>query len=516
MPVIIRTDASSTVGSGHVMRCLTLAHCLRSRGADVVFAMRSLSGDLGDRVRSNGFPVLELAKHLKDAEIDEEADAEIFLAAIEDANGVESAAGGRADWVIVDHYQLGKAWEKKARLAASRLLAIDDLANRAHDADVLLDQNLVEDYEGRYGKLVRDDCLTLLGPEYALLSGQYRHVRETLPSRCGRIRKILVYFGGADRAMASMTVDALSRVPGEFAVLVVLDAANPQAEQLRAKTAADARISISGQLPDLANVMAEADLFIGASGTTSWERLCLGLKAVVVTMADNQEPLARELDRLGFIDWIGRSDTITPEILAKSLQQFVTTPVDGAVTARMMRTVDGLGAERVADVLWFRGGEGLVLRKAQSGDIDLVLSWANDPETRRHAFNTRPISRDEHSVWFERRINSPEVKFFIAETPNGIPAGQVRFECQADNAWEISYLIAPVFRGRGLARPMLETAVRTLFEDAEIKVVSGYVKPENVASVRVFEGLGFHCVADQETVAARRYELRRPLQRLEY
>lgn len=509
--VIIRTDASSTIGSGHVMRCLTLAHCLRLRGASVVFAMRPLTGNLIARVRDNGFPVLEIGRHFGDAPMLEEVDADLCIAAIR-TNGPldDAAAAACASWLIVDHYGLGQQWESRSRHIASRLLAVDDLANRVHDVDVLLDQNLVEDFPNRYNGLVSDTCVKLLGPDYALIAARYRDVRRHTHRDGGKIRSILVYFGGADREMTLMAVDALSRLPFDFSARIILDSANPQADLVQRKSAADGRLSVSGQLPDLAQAMAEADLFVGASGTTSWERLALGLNAVVVTLADNQEPLARKLEREGFITWLGRSETISADALLQGLRKVLAAQIDPDTVTRMMQVVDGLGTERVADVMMFGGGSGLELRLARPSDSDIVLSWANDPVTRRNAFNGDQISGHQHEPWFDRRICSPDVVFYLAETPGGIPAGQVRFERQSDQAWEISYLVAPIFRARGIARPMLDAAIGKLFADPDKSLVSGYVKPENTASVRVFKALGFGIAARQDRATAVRYELARP------
>jgi RimJ/RimL family protein N-acetyltransferase len=302
----------------------------------------------------------------------------------------------------------------------------------------------------------------------------------------------------------------LSRLSSDFAARVILDQANPQSDQVDTACAADQRIVRSGQLPDLAQAMVEADLFVGACGATSWERLALGLPAAVVTLAANQESLSQELERQGFISWLGRSETITLDSLQRGLEQAIAAPVDPAAASRMMSLVDALGTERVADILTHVGGEGLQLRLARSSDSDVILGWANDPVTRRNAFNSRPIFVQEHQVWFERQLSSPDVVFLLAETRNCIPVGQVRFNRQADESWEVSYLVAPLFRGRSIARPMLDSAIRWLRTDTRRELVLGYVKPTNTASLRVFEGLGFQASKHQDHPEAIRYELPRP------
>ncbi|UNK39874.1 UDP-2,4-diacetamido-2,4,6-trideoxy-beta-L-altropyranose hydrolase [Shinella sp. H4-D48] len=489
------------------MRCLTLARRLRLRGATVVFLMRPLSGNLMARVREDGFSVVEIGQLQGSANLTEKDDAELCIDAIQRGSALKERPGASNTWVIVDHYSLGQAWEQRIRSVAPRILAIDDLANRVHDADVLLDQNLVANYQDRYKGLVPADCVTLLGPAYALIADRYSSLRKEV-TRVGKtIRSILVYFGGADKEMTLMTAEALSRLSSDFAARVILDQANLQFDQVEVVCAADRRLVLSGQLPDLAQAMADADLFVGASGTTSWERLALGLPAAVVTLADNQELLSRELERRGFITWLGRSETITLDSLVRGLRQSLAAPLDPAASGRMMSLVDALGAERVADILMHVGGEGLELRLARSSDSDVILGWANDPVTRRNAFNPRPISVREHQAWYQRRLSSPDVVFLLAETRSCIPVGQVRFERQPDQSWEVSYLVAPLFRGRQIARPMLDMAIRWLRSDPARELISGYVKPINRASIKVFEGLGFQPSAQQDHSEAIRYEL---------
>ncbi len=485
------------------MRCLTLARKLRLRGATVVFLMRTLNGNLIERVRDDGFHVAEIDPSESIATLSEEQDAQLCLEAIQQGSSREE----RVSWVIVDHYELGEVWESHVRSVTQRLLVIDDLANRVHDADVLLDQNLVAGYLDRYDELVPDHCVKLIGPTYALIASRYAELRSQVTRVTKPKRSLLVYFGGADQEMTSMTVNALTQLPSDFAARIVLDRSNPQCRQVAEVCARDGRFSLSGQLPDLAEAMAGADLFIGASGTTSWERMALGLSAAVVTIAENQEPLAQELQRRGFISWLGRSDVVSIDSLVHDLRAVLAAHTDANAANQMMSLVDALGTERVADIVMYQGNESLELRLALPSDSNVILRWANDPVTRSHAFNPRPIAAQEHAAWYARRLSSTDVVFLLAQSPNGIPVGQVRFERQPDRSWEISYLVAPLFRGRGIARPMLDMAIRKLCDVHARARVSGYVKLTNPASIRVFEGLGFNISAQQDKPDAVRYEL---------
>ncbi|WP_412051299.1 UDP-2,4-diacetamido-2,4,6-trideoxy-beta-L-altropyranose hydrolase [Hoeflea sp. Naph1] len=507
MLFIFRVDASSSIGSGHVMRCLNLAHCLSFRGGRIIFVMRPLGGNLIERVKENGFDVLEICSQFNDKIISEEIDATEFVEVISNYEDVKHEEKHTKTWVVVDNYKLSSCWESQVKRIFSRIVAIDDVADRTHNVDLLIDQNLVESENSRYDNLIPFYSETLIGPKYAMIDSEYKFERCKLTRNSKIINNIIIYFGLSDKKMTLMAVESLCVLPNEFSALIVIDDHNVQIESINRIVSADKRFRVSGQLPRLTHIMAESDLFVGACGTTSWERLCLGLRAVVVTLADNQEALARTLDKNGFIYWLGRSETITKTTMVRGLKKALNTPLDPSIASRMMKMVDGLGAERVADMLMFDGSEGMKLRMVQKSDSDTILKWANDPDTRRNAFNNAQISKNEHSVWFRRQIDSPRIVFYLALTPHGEPVGHVRFEYQPDHSWQISYLVAPFFRRRGVARIMLQQCIAKIFDDLGNKFLSAYVKPTNIASLRVFKLLGFTKSSQQDNPEAIRFEL---------
>ena len=299
MRVLFRVDASISIGSGHVMRCLTLAHALKSRGAQVLFICRASGGDLGGLLRDQGIEVAWLVAPSAKADAEQTLDV------------MALHAFGTGDWVVLDHYGLSRAWESTIRRSGSRILVIDDLANRPHDCDLLLDQNLVADYQARYAGLVAEETITLLGPRYAMLQPSYREAHQTARRRSGRPRRIMVFFGGADLPdMTTKVVEALLQRPEDVVVDMVVGAANPKRELLLDLAAANPRIVAHTQLPSLTGLMLQADLSIGAGGATTWERLCLRLPGVVVTLADNQRPVAAEMQRRGFAIWAGDAEDL--------------------------------------------------------------------------------------------------------------------------------------------------------------------------------------------------------------
>jgi len=496
MRVLIRADASLTIGTGHVLRCLTLAERLRDCGADVAFVCRVLDGHLCDDITARGFPVCRLPGVLDCAGAREGSDLTkgAFTTAAEDAELTLNALGEqRFEWIIVDHYGLDQEWEVALRPFCDRLLAIDDLANRRHDCDVLVDQNLVADLDTRYHGLLPTHCITLLGPAYALLSRHYAELRVRAAPREGPLKRLLVSFGGFDQhGLTEMAVEALCdlNMP-EVDADIVLASSSPQYPRIQTLVATRPQFRLHDRVPSLATLILAADAAIGAGGSTHWERLALGLPSLVVTVADNQRPIAVELDRQGLIWWLGESGQMTPSILKERVNQLLSEEIDVRWSEQCLAFVDGRGADRVAAMLTAAPDMQLVRRHAKLDDEDLLLHWSNDRQTRQNAFSTREITAQEHRAWFRRRLRNPtDCVLWIFETPFGIPIGQVRFD-RRDTCFEISYAVAPPFRGRGLGSAMLRSAIDAFHSERLGDTLIGQVKIDNPASLRIFEQLGF-------------------------
>jgi UDP-2,4-diacetamido-2,4,6-trideoxy-beta-L-altropyranose hydrolase len=478
MRFAIRADASVDIGHGHVTRCLTLATALRAAGGDVLFVCRRLPGDLTDRIEREGFAVRTFVADDASAALD----AERTLSSLTTA--------GPVDWLIVDHYGLSAAWERSVRSHAHRVMVIDDLADRPHDCDLLLDQNIVAQAAARYVGLVPDECPLLLGPQYALLQPAYRQWREQTSVRHGPVSRILIFWGGADRK--GLTRRSLAAVISTGATKVAVDVVvtrySHELEDIRRLAKSHRNVRVHSDLPTLAPLLAEADLAIGAGGTTTWERLCLGVPALVVTVAENQRAIAEEVARRGLIEYLGHHDEVTDErllhavrdVLARDLREW---------SAACRSVVDGAGAERVARVL-FLARPRFHVRPVEWTDEALLLDWANDPITRANAFTTARISADEHHAWLSKRLVDPACRMFIVETDAGDPIGQVRFD-HGDEGWLISYSVAPEWRGKRLGATMLSTAMRALQAQDPDAAFIGLVKEANRPSRRIFESLGF-------------------------
>jgi UDP-2,4-diacetamido-2,4,6-trideoxy-beta-L-altropyranose hydrolase len=496
MRVVFRADASPIIGTGHVVRCLTLAGALKRQGADVEFVCREMAGGFADAIAAGGYRLhlLSPGREAPDRGGPVHA-AWLHASAAEDADATrEAIAGGvRPDWLVVDHYALDARWETALRPHAKRLTVIDDLADRRHDCDLLLDQNLVGNAEIRYAGKVPAHCGFMLGPHYALLQPEYAELHDCIPPREGPIQRILVYFGGGDaHNLTGMAINAfMSLGRADIQLDVVASARSPHAETIHRQVAGQSNIHLHGDLPTLAPLMAGADLAIGAGGATSWERCCLGLPSAVITLAENQRPIAAELARREVIRWLGHVGEVGEADLVRVLKELLNEGLAESWSNACRQLVDGQGANRVCAILTLSPATPLRVRRVRLDDEALVLQWANDPLVRQNAFSAGYIDAATHRAWFRTRLRDlVHCRFYIVETRDGLPIGPVRFG-RSGSEWEVHYSVDALCRGVGLAKPMLEAAIANLRSDEAGALVFGRVKEDNRLSRRVFEGLGF-------------------------
>jgi UDP-2,4-diacetamido-2,4,6-trideoxy-beta-L-altropyranose hydrolase len=310
MKIIIRVDASVKIGTGHVMRCLTLADALRGRGDEVFFVSRELPGNSCDLIAEKGFHVFRLS-------------AEEIFDEVEDAEQAAMVLGSKPDWLIVDHYGIGVEWERRLRPQVGRIMVIDDLADRPHDCDILLDQNLFDDMQSRYNGLVPVDCCLFIGPRYALLRDEFIEARGKLRQRDGIVRSILLFFGGSDPT--NETEKALSALRllnfTDILIDVVVGESNPNAEKIKVLCRSLPNISFHLQVSNMAELIASTDLAIGAGGTATWERCFMGLPALIIIVADNQVKPAEAAHNAGLAWLIGKSDEVTVVSLATAIRK---------------------------------------------------------------------------------------------------------------------------------------------------------------------------------------------------
>tara|TARA_R100000935_G_scaffold19518_1_gene37501 strand:+ start:12152 stop:13243 length:1092 start_codon:yes stop_codon:yes gene_type:complete len=361
MNVVFRCDASIQIGTGHVMRCLTLADELTSQGAKCYFICREHKGNLIDFITQKGYEVYKLeAIPLNNSNRDE---AESTLShsewlgtsQAEDAKqSIDIVSTIQPKWLVIDHYALDSYWEKKLRTYCNKILVIDDLADRKHDCDVLLDQNFLPNFKKRYDGLVSDRTIQLLGPSYTILKNEYFKIRAFERQIEPFVKpQVLVNFGGIGNfRLLSIFINAANQNP-QFKYAIITGALEPeQFKQLEDIIAGD-HITLSNYTTEMPKLMSQSQFAIGACGSTVWERFCLGLNSALVEMAENQHPLITYLESERLIDNLGHKDILSSTKISSFLNSLdIKSPTYSKRKERIMNLVDGLGAQRISNVIY--------------------------------------------------------------------------------------------------------------------------------------------------------------------
>ena len=475
MNLLFRADANSSIATGHVMRCLALAQAWKDDGGELTFATAEITPALTMRL---------IAEHATVCSVNAVAGS------AEDAcQTVNLARCANSEWVVIDGYQFTADYQNRIKQAGLKLLVIDDMGSVPHYyADLVLNQNLHATdrlYPSREGY-----TRLLLGPRFSLLRREFRRWRGWKRSVSADVRRIVLTMGGSDPDNVTSRFLACF-AQGDFTsarVTVLIGGSNPRREELTklfAKLHLDADLITDAD--DMPSLLASADLAISGAGTTCWEMCLLGLPSILVELAPNQHEIGTELHDAGAAIFLGRSQDVAPESVAKQLSLLIHSPeMRKQMSANGQRIVDGKGADRVLSFL----KREIRLRRTREDDCRMFWEWANDPEVRAMSFCSEPVSWESHVGWFVTRQKDPSSLFYVATDQDSRPVGQVRYQLERDRA-VLSISISPELRGKGFGKTTLLAATEELFQDSCAKAIDAFVKPENRSSLRLFESAGF-------------------------
>lgn len=333
------------------MRCLTLADALKQRGAQTCFISRDLPIHLRGMLVAKGHELVLLDSVQNDVALDELAHAHwLGVSQAQDAaDSIKALHGVDWDWLIVDHYALDARWESMLRHTAKKILVIDDIADRRHDCDMLLDQNFYADMDARYTAKVPAHCRLLLGPHYALLRDEFRQLHGQVKPRTGPVKRILVFFGGVDADnYTALAIEVLANISiKDLQVDVIIGAQHPHRAEIES-ACVERGFVCHTQTSRMAELMAAADLAIGAGGSATWERCCLGLPALLVALADNQINIAKALNLLGACIYVGALKTASATNMRNVIVSLLVAQDQLKILSeKSYSLVDGLGVDRV-------------------------------------------------------------------------------------------------------------------------------------------------------------------------
>jgi len=490
--VVVRVDSGTRIGAGHLMRCLSLALQLREIGYDVHFVCRCHDGHFSELARSEGFALHLLPLTDGPLSRDTEAPGTHWLGVPWERDSEEVAPILRAlkpAWLVVDHYGLDGRWETSLRSLVDAILVIDDLADRPHESDVLLDQNLgasVDAYRTRVGPT----CRKLLGPRFALLRPSFRRLALQLAGRDGSLRNVVACAGGSDPKDALSIVVRAWQSLGESrpGLDLIVGASSPNLKRLRHLCDGVANCRLHVQSDRVAETMASGDLLIAAGGSINWERCALSLPAVLFQTAANQASNIRSLvgSRTGFS--LGSADHLEPSRLTDLLRRLATKPgLLRRLGRRSGQLVDGLGAYRTAVVM---ASNRLVLRRAEEADAECAWMWRDQEATRRYFTNPASVPLGQHLDWWRAAIRAVGRSLLIADAGKASIA-VVRAD-HADGEATLSIYLDPTVTGLGLGSKVLRATREWLSRHhPEIRRLHALIDPRNHASQSAFAAAGF-------------------------
>jgi len=461
--LLFRFDASATVGWGHMARCLALDEALGGR-MESVFA------------------------------VNEEALTGLPPAARETALSPGAIAGsGTFTAAVVDHYGMRAEDETRLRAIARKIVVLDDLADRHHDADLLVDA-LPGGGPERYRKLVPSACRILTGADFASLHPRFRTAR--LADRKTRIEgnplKVLVSMGATDPSDVSRRVlKEIDATDLPLSVTVVLGSAAPHRDGIRAlcrKMRQPTELLVG--VEDMASLYGAHDIAIGAPGVSALERACVGLPTLLVMTADNQLHVGRALADAGAAINLGKAETLAPDAIAAALSDLAGDAEARSAMARQgCALVDGLGAPRIAAHILTdpktKDSAALVARRLKTEDAATILRWQTAPGARRFSRNPEPPTEAQHAAWVASRLISREAVTEVL-TLDGEPVAMVRSDERGEEN-EVSVIVAPEQMGRGVGT----AAIRYLQALLPQTSLTAYIHPENEGSLRLFSACGF-------------------------
>ncbi|MBN2582397.1 MAG: UDP-2,4-diacetamido-2,4,6-trideoxy-beta-L-altropyranose hydrolase [Planctomycetes bacterium] len=474
--LVIRADASSSMGVGHLVRSLALAQAWTDAGRQAVMATAGDPRRWDALVAGQGIEMLGTEREPGSAEDAKET--------------IDLARSRGAAWVAVDGYHFGHDYQRAVRDAGLRLLAIDDYGHAdRYEADIVLNQNVYAD-ESYYTDREPTTRL-LLGTRYALLRrpfAAYRDWRREIPAVA---RRVLVTLGGgaADRVMTTV-IEALAQadIEGLEAKVVVGASAERLAKLGPAAERSGGKVRLVQAADEMPQLMAEADVAVSAGGSTSWELAYMGLPTVAVVLSDNQRPVVRRLARDGVVEDLGSPSGLTGRSIAATLVSLMRSlERRREMSCRGRRLVDGLGAARVVDHM---AGPLLSIRLAGEDDCEAVWRLSNDPLVRAQSFSSEPIPWERHVGWYAAKLRDPGYVFYVALDGHGRVIGQVRYETGDDEA-VVSVSLDESSRGQGYAGRLIELASGRVLTDGRAETIHAYVKRDNERSARAFLRAGY-------------------------
>jgi len=494
--IVIRADASISIGTGHIMRCLTLAHELknihRGKKINITFICCKLPLFLKKKITTSPFELIELKHQDDNKEWDQASDA---------AQCIELLSKlPKADLLVQDHYQLNMPWQELLQPYYHKLLVIDDLANRKHKANFLLDQTFDRqplDYQPWLNK----DCQLLTGKSFILLRQEFIELiamAKKQRKQTREIKNILLSLGGMDpdnispiiiNTIIALSTSSLSK--SHFSLELVMSSSAPYMADVKQLIKPYCWINMHIDSNSMASLILNADIAIGACGSSAWERCSLGLPTLSVQLAENQALVSKNLANHGAIIDLGLGNEVTTTKITNALKLLINNNDSyQLMVEKCFQCCDGKGAHRVStEVIKPNDAEQVQLTLATLADCESIFQWQSDKNLRRFFKQPAIPTWEEHSKWFENNLSNSSSSLYVIRS-NDTAVGTLRLDQQLKNEYEVSILIKPTAQGKGFGLQALNQ-LPILIENG---MFFADIHKDNISSHNIFLKAGFSSI----------------------
>ncbi len=500
--VVFRVDASLAMGTGHAMRCLTLAQMLKENGVDARFICRKHEGSLIYKIRSSGFNVHEL-EAFEEIEVDNKLAHSHWLGATQyqDANDcIDILKAEKINWLIVDHYALDEQWEKRLKPYYEKLMVIDDLADRKHQCDILLDQTFGRQQEDYSARIPRG-CELLLGSKYALLRPEFAKWRPYSIERrsASEFKQLLINMGGVDvDNVTEKVLDELKicNLPNDLHITVVMGGSAPHLESVKSKAITlPYKTEVKVDVGNMAKIMANTDIAIGAAGATTWERCCLGLPTIQIVIAKNQLFSAETLAHHNIIK-LAKEVKEATYLLESSVEWM------SDIGRKSLEICDGMGNYKVfnkmADykIILEKFGEIELCNYVNLNENDkiLALNMRNHLQIKKWMYNQDSISEEDHFGFIKNLEIDMERRYFLVKQKDCI-IGSINFsKINFENSVELGIYTNPFLQSKGAGKLLESAASQHAFIELDVEKIKLEVFSGNERAIRFYNKCGFEFI----------------------
>lgn len=491
MNILFRLDASSSIGAGHFERCLTIARTIKSTfdTAKVVFVCHELAPVFIKKLEYAAIEYIPF-RHVFQSE---EHDAEQLLSIIKHHF---------YDYIFIDHYQLQTKWESLLRPYCRMLIALDDLTTRQHaKIDYLIDQTYGRTTE-QYRCSLPENCKALLGSKYAILREEFQQTRKKAVIKresYKSVKQVVISLGAMNTGeytlpLLSYLLQYRTENQLSFNILILLSNSAKGLTDIKTYIAPYHFIKLQLDSTNIAEEYLQADIAIGACGTSTWERCSLGLPTIAVTLASNQLTIAKQLHEAGAHYYLGEAHSVKISDFKDAFSE-ITSNIDtySNMVRKALEIVDGQGVENLLKKIQLSD---VHLRLAELSDINTVYQWQSQSVIRQYSRNTQPISYDEHRAWMTKALANEHRHIFIIELKVNSRiehVGMLRLDKFKDG-YEISILVCPKHHQQGIAK----RALALIPEKFKTSKIYATVLEKNLASQQLFLNSGYSKISPEE------------------